>query len=126
MPGRDTVESLVALVEAGRFVEAMERFYADDATMQENHRPPRVGKPALLAHERGVMASAAGVTARCVRPLLVEGEHVVVRWVFEFTAADGRRSRLEELAWQRWRGDQIVQEQFFYDPAQSRLPAARA
>lgn len=123
MPSRDTVESFVALVEACRFIEAMERFYADDATMQENHLPPRVGKPALLAHERGVIASTSGVGARCVRPWLVEGDHVVIRWVFEFTLADGRRSRLEELAWQRWRGEQIVHEQFFYDPAPSR-PAA--
>jgi hypothetical protein len=25
---------------------------------------------------------------------------------------------LEELAYQRWQGDRIAQEQFFYDPAQ--------
>jgi hypothetical protein len=26
--------------------------------------------------------------------------------------------RFEELAYQRWEGEQIVQEQFFYDPVQ--------
>ena len=25
---------------------------------------------------------------------------------------------VEELAWQRWQGEQIAHEQFFYDPAQ--------
>lgn len=25
---------------------------------------------------------------------------------------------MEELAYQRWEGEQIVEEQFFYDPAQ--------
>jgi hypothetical protein len=43
---------------------------------------------------------------------------VVIRWVFEFTGLDGRKSRIEELAWQRWEGEQIAQETFFYDPVQ--------
>jgi hypothetical protein len=25
---------------------------------------------------------------------------------------------MEELAWQRWEGERIVEETFFYDPAQ--------
>jgi hypothetical protein len=25
---------------------------------------------------------------------------------------------MEELAWQRWDGERIAEEQFFYDPAQ--------
>jgi hypothetical protein len=27
---------------------------------------------------------------------------------------------MEELAWQRWEGDRIAEEEFFYDPAQSK------
>jgi hypothetical protein len=42
----------------------------------------------------------------------------VIRWIFEFEWLDGRRTRIEELAWQRWDGERIAQEQFFYDPAQ--------
>jgi len=53
-----------------------------------------------------------------VPPALVHGDHVVIRWVFEFTGRDGMVRRLEELAWQRWQGERIVEEQFFYDPAQ--------
>jgi len=25
---------------------------------------------------------------------------------------------MEEIAWQRWQGDKIVEERFFYNPAQ--------
>jgi len=52
MPSREHVEAFVKMVEAGEFVEAMEAYYADDATMQENNEPPRIGLPALIAHER--------------------------------------------------------------------------
>ena len=50
MPSRERVRQFVASVEAGRFVEAIEEFYADDATMKENLDPPRRGKATLLAH----------------------------------------------------------------------------
>lgn len=31
-----------------------------------------------------------------------------------------RCGRIEELAYQRWEGERIAQEQFFYDPTQFR------
>lgn len=43
---------------------------------------------------------------------VANGEHVVIRWVFEFTGLGGRKNRIEELAWQRWEGEQIAQETF--------------
>ncbi len=124
MPNPQTLEAFVALVEAGRFVEAIERFYADDATMQENHRPPRVGKAALIAGERKVLEGTRSVRARCVRPLFVNGDEVVIRWQFEFEDAYRTVARVDELALQRWRGERIVQEKFFYDPAQLKPGAA--
>lgn len=42
----------------------------------------------------------------------------MIRWIFVFTGHDGRTRRMEELAWQRWEGERIAQEEFFYDPAQ--------
>jgi ketosteroid isomerase-like protein len=48
----------------------------------------------------------------------------VIRWTFVFTRKDGTSFRMEELALQRWRGDRIVEERFFYDPAQLTSSAA--
>ena len=50
MPSRDTVERFVAMVVSGDHVGAIEAFYAEDASMQENLAPPRVGKAALVVH----------------------------------------------------------------------------
>ena len=52
MPNREKVEAFIALVEQDKFVEAMQQFYTDDATAQENGEPPRVGLENLIAHER--------------------------------------------------------------------------
>ena len=86
--------------------------------MQKNQSPPRVSRDVLVAHEKAALARAASVMSTCVAPVLVNGDHVVIRWVFEFTGLDGRKNRIEKLAWQRWEGEQIAQETFFYDPVQ--------
>jgi len=31
---------------------------------------------------------------------------------------NGSHTRMEELAYQRWEGERIAEEQFFYDPGQ--------
>ncbi|MEO8344609.1 MAG: nuclear transport factor 2 family protein [Betaproteobacteria bacterium] len=118
MPSTATLESFIARVEQNFHVEAIEEFYTDNASMQENQSAPRVGRTTLVAHERRALARAESVRSTCVRPVLVHGNHVVIRWVFEFTYRDGSSLRIEELAYQRWDGERIAEEQFYYDPKQ--------
>jgi hypothetical protein len=118
MPSLNTVESFISLVERGKTVEAMERFYAENATMQENAAPPRVGKSALIKYEEDALASISSLKAICIQPVFISGDFVVIRWVFEIEDKKGQTMRFEELAHQRWEGEVMVQEQFFYDPAQ--------
>ena len=95
MPKRETIEAFIAMVEAGHFDTAMERFYAEDATMQENQDAPRKGLATLI-----------------------EGDTVVIRWRFDFEFLDGRKIVLDEIAHQRWQGEKMQEEKFFYDPKQ--------
>jgi hypothetical protein len=118
MPRPETLEKFIARVEENAHVEAIAEFYAENATMRENQNAPRVGREKLLASERAALAKAKSVTSQCVRPVLVAGDIVVIRWIFSFEFLDGRHMRMEELAWQRWEGECVVEEQFFYDPAQ--------
>ena len=121
MPTTETLERFIARVEQNAHAEACEEFYTVDSTMQENQSPPRVGRDAHVANERKVFARARSVRSRCVRPVFVNGDHVVIHWVFDFEWLDGSRTHMEELAYQRWQGDRIAEETFFYDPAQ-RVP----
>lgn len=118
MPTPETLEKFIALVEQNAHVEALEEFYTDDASMQENQTAPRVGRDTLVANERRVMARAASVTSQCVRPAFVSGDCVVIRWRFRFVWHDGTVTEMEEMAHQRWQGERIACERFFYDPAQ--------
>ncbi len=121
MPNAETLARFIARVEENAHIEAIQEFYADNASMQENNEPPRVGRDLLVAHEARALARTASVHSECVRPVFVNGDQVVIRWIFRFVGKDGSRRRIEELAHQRWVGDRIVQEQFFYDPKQRLL-----
>ena len=70
------------------------------------------------AHADAVLAKARTVRSTCVPPVFINGDKVVVRWIFEFAFKDGRAMRIEELAYQRWAGERVAEEQFFYDPKQ--------
>ena len=123
VPTTETLERFIALVEANAHVEAVEQFYTPGASMQENQSPPRVGRDAHVANERRVLARATSLSSTCVRPVFVAGDKVVIRWIFRFVWPDGTVTRMEELAYQRWEGERIAEEQFFYDPEQ-RIPRA--
>ncbi|HVJ53334.1 MAG TPA: nuclear transport factor 2 family protein [Aliidongia sp.] len=118
MPSTERIKGLIALVEQGKFIEALEQFYHAEASMQENGEPPRRGVEALIAHERGVMERVKIVGARQAGPVFVSGDEAVLNWVFEIARPDGTIVRLDELARQRWQGDRIAEERFYYDPSQ--------
>ena len=116
MPSRARLDEFIAVVVAGDHAGAIERYYTEDASMQENAAPPRVGRDLLVAHERAALARAKRVTSICVASV-VEGDRVAINWVFEFVLHSGKTRRFDEVALQEWRGDKIFRERFFYDPS---------
>ena len=120
MPSKATVEAFISTVVSGQHAEAIERFYAPEATMQENHHPPRVGRDVLVAHERAALARHSAVCTHPVDFFAIEGDRVAIHWVFDFTRLDGKCLTIDEFAYQRWEGEKVVEERFFYDPAQMR------
>ena len=116
MPSRARLDEFIAVVEAGDHAGAIERYYTEDASMQENTLPPRVGRDALVARERGVLAQMSHVYSRAMASV-VEGDHVAIHWIFELTDKSGKVRRVDEVALQEWRGDRIFRERFFYDPS---------
>lgn len=118
MPTPERLNAYVEMVKAGQYADAIREFYHEDATMQENGKAPRAGREALVANEERAMQRMT------IRTVLLEafpaGDMVAVHSVFEFVDKEGRRSGLDEMSLQRWRGDRIAEERFFYDPAQFR------
>jgi predicted SnoaL-like aldol condensation-catalyzing enzyme len=116
MPSRQRLNEFIAVVESGDHAGAIERYYTEDSSMQENAAPPRVGRDVLVAHERGVLARMSQVHSKAVSSVM-EGDRVAIHWNFELTDKSGKLHRIDEVALQEWRGDRIFRERFFYDPS---------
>jgi ketosteroid isomerase-like protein len=117
MPSRATVEDFIATIERGEFLEALPKFYAEDMSAQENNLPPRVGRAAQTANEEAALKRMRFDTIKAVSYVL-DGDRVAINYVFEMTTTDGGHIRMDEIAYQLWRGEQIISERYFYDPAQ--------
>ena len=116
MPSRQRVNEFIAVVERGDHVGAIELYYTEDASMQENAAPPRAGRDRLVTHEKAVLSRMSSVESKCVASI-VEGDRVALHWNFVMTDSSGKVRRFDEIALQEWRGDRIFRERFFYDPA---------
>ena len=118
MPETKTVQAFAALVEAGEYLAAIERFYAPDVAMFENQTAMPGGRAALLERERATLAAFQSLKGQRTRPILCDGEQVAIHWRFEMTPRAGDARVFEEVALQTWRGERIVEERFFYDSKQ--------
>jgi hypothetical protein len=118
MPSQHTVDAFVAMVLSNKHDEAIARFYTPDSTMQENLDPPRKGREANVARERAFMAKARSIHSAIVDRPIVDGDRVAFHWSFRFEFPNGTSMTMDEVALQRWDGELIAEERFFYDPAQ--------
>jgi ketosteroid isomerase-like protein len=118
MPTKERLAEFIATVERNEHVEAIERFYAKDASMQENNAPPRVGRDVLVEHEAAALARLLKMDTQPAVLVLHDGDNVVIQWIFLMTNKDGVTLKFEELTHQVWKGDRIVRERFFYDSRQ--------
>jgi hypothetical protein len=118
MPSLKTLERFIFRVEQNAHAEAAEEFYMPNASIQENQSAPRIGREGQIQRERAILNKVRTLNSVCIRPIFVNGDRVVVRWRFRFQWLDGTVTEMEELAYQRWEGEFIAEETFFYDPAQ--------
>ena len=114
IPTRARVDEFIAVVESGDHAGAIERYYTEDASMQENTSQPRVGRDTLVAFEKNILNQMSKVESRAVASV-VEGNHAMIHWNFDMTNKAGRTRHFDEVAVQEWRGDRIFRERFFYD-----------
>ncbi|WP_025741752.1 hypothetical protein [Aquimarina pacifica] len=118
MPTPALLEKFIHAVETTPHDTVIEKFYTEDASIQENQNTPRIGKKNLITNEQNMLKKATSVTSACVRPFFINNENVIIRWKFRFEWKDNSVSEIEEIAYQTWKGDKIMAEQFFYDPKQ--------
>lgn len=115
MPTKQRVTDLIQYATQGRIIEAMTEFYTPNCTMQENSNPPTVGLEANIEREKQFVDNVAEWHSAGVHSFIVDGDRAAIHWHMDFTAKNGARIVSDQIAWQRWEGDKIAEERFFYE-----------
>ncbi len=114
---RSCVAAYIELVSAGRTLEAIERFYAEDVVVFENRELSRSGKAKCLATEQTALGRMTEPPSFKMLSFAVDEttETAFIEWLVRFQDTDGKPFRLEEVAVQKWSSGAISQERFYYE-----------
>jgi len=101
----------------GQGLEAFDKFYHDDVVMIEGTGDKREGKAINREYEEQFFSSIAEMHGGGVDAITSDEENgitMVETWM-DVTFKDGNRVKMQEIARQKWQGDQIIEERFYYD-----------
>jgi ketosteroid isomerase-like protein len=108
------VEDLIAKVVGGTPLDAFDRYYAEDVTMQENEQPPRVGKAACRAFEADFLSKIKAVRTYVCDGYVISGDKAFIVYRIDADHADWGTLKMSEVAIQEWSNGKMVREKFVY------------
>lgn len=114
----EVVEKFIAMVETNQHIAAIEQFYADNATIQDNQSAEIRDKNKQIANEKRLLMTVNKMYSHCIRPYFVADNCVAIKWNFRFEFKNNTFIDIEEVAWQKWENGKIITEQFFFAPKQ--------
>jgi predicted DNA-binding protein YlxM (UPF0122 family) len=111
---KEKIEDLIKLMLSGKQMDAFEKYYHEDVVMQENSKPPMVGKSANRERELQGMQMIEAFHGAQVNAVAVGDNVTMVEWEFDVTYKGAPRMKMCQVAVQRWKDGQIIQERFYY------------
>lgn len=113
----DKAKDIYDMSAQGKMLDAFEKYYHKDVVMVEATGEERKGKDANRKFEiefMGMIKEMHGGGVRSITSNEKEATTMVESWM-DITMKDGKRSMMEEVAVQKWKGDQIIYERFYYN-----------
>lgn len=104
------------MIMNGQLLEGFDKYYHEDVVMTEP-RGTREGKKACREYEEqflGMIKEFHGMDIKAMAANEETGQ-VFIESGMDVTFQDGNRANLVQVSVQKWEGDQIVREEFYYD-----------
>jgi len=113
---QNSVAELNSMIQQGQVLEAFDKFYAVNVTMQENENEPTEGKEACRLNEIAFVNGITEFRKAEIKNVVISDGVSVVEWHFDFTHADWGIRNYVQVSVQRWNQDgQIINEKFYYN-----------
>ena len=113
----DNARNIYNMLAQGKMLDAFEKYYHNDVVMVEASGETRKGKEANRKFEvdfMNMIKDFHGTGVNAITSNEKEATTMVESWM-DVTMKDGKRSKMEEVAVQKWKGDQIIHERFYYN-----------
>jgi hypothetical protein len=115
-PIQQLEDSLNDELQRGNILDAFERFYSEDVTMQENGLVPCRGKSANRDCVRQWADTVAELHAARLLGCALSREKAYSEWEYDATYKNGKRHLMNEVAVRQWRDGKVAFERFYWDP----------
>ena len=101
----------------GKILEAFDKYYHNDVEVVEATGESRKGKDLNRKFQEEFMSMVKEVHSTGAKSIASDEKKAITMvesWM-DVTYKDGRRKISEEVAVQKWEGDQIIHERFYYN-----------
>jgi ketosteroid isomerase-like protein len=113
----DKAKDIYDMMSQGKMLDAFEKYYNNDVVMVEATGEVRKGKDANRKFQVEFMNGVKEIHGSGVKAITSnekDATTMVESWM-DITMKDGKRSMMEEVAVQKWKGDQVIHERFYYN-----------
>ncbi len=100
------------MTKAGKILEGLERFYAEDCTFQEGNEPPRVGRRAQHDHLSAFFNTLKAFNGATLHSQGIGTDVSITEWTFDMEGPDGPILWNEVLR-RIWKDGRIVSERYY-------------
>lgn len=111
---KELITDLNNLVLEGRLMDAFEKYYDVNVVMQENEKPPVIGKEENRRREEEFLNSLIDFRSARVLNLATGDNTTMVVWHYDYTHKEWGVRNYTQVSVQTWKNEKIVKEQFFY------------
>jgi len=116
MTYKEKAQDIYNKLGSGQLLEAFDHYYADNVVMEEP-TGKREGKPACREYEVNFLNSIQEFHNLDVKSVTSDEDSAIttIESAMDVTFKDGNRANMEQVAVQKWEGDKIVHERFYYN-----------
>ncbi len=111
---KEGLRDLKELLGKGQFLEAMDKYLADDVVLQEANETPKVGKDVCIKAEEELLSNVSEFIRYDIKNESVSGDLSYYEAIMEFKTKDGQHHKFEQVNRTQWRDGKIINERYYH------------
>ncbi|MGB1231276.1 MAG: hypothetical protein ACPG5M_03440 [Winogradskyella sp.] len=102
------------LLGQGQFLEAMNKYLADNVILQEANDPPKIGKQVAIEAEKALLATVVEFIRYDIKNIAISGNTSYYEAIMEFKTNDGKHHKFEQVNRTQWENGKIINERYYH------------